>query len=118
MKTLEKKDVRFVRPRVTVTESEDAYTIYAEVPGVTLDQVKIEIANSVLTIHAETEETQIQGTRIISERSVHNYHREFNLDDTIDQENTKASLKNGVLTLTLGKKAEAKPKTISITEEA
>ncbi|MEW6535144.1 MAG: Hsp20/alpha crystallin family protein [Candidatus Auribacterota bacterium] len=118
MKTLEKKDVRFVRPRVTVTENDKEYAIYAEVPGVTLDQLKIEIANSVLTIHAEAGDEKTQGARIISERAGHNYHREFTLDDTVDQENTKASLRNGVLTLTLGKKAEALPKTISITEEA
>lgn len=90
-----------------VAESDDSYTLTADLPGFNKDDIKIEVNDGVLTVSAErkteTEETSSNGKIIHKERSYGSYQRSFSLAD-IEEDNITAKYDNGVLTLTLPKK--------------
>ncbi|MDI9520052.1 MAG: Hsp20/alpha crystallin family protein [Bacillota bacterium] len=90
--------------RVDIRESDNAYTIEAEVPGLNEDQIKLEVDNNVLTISAEfnTEKSEEDNGRTYTERRSGHMERSFNLDG-IDENNIAANCKNGILYVTLPK---------------
>jgi len=93
-------------PAVDVYEDEDHLYLKAELPGFTKDQIDLQIEKSVLTIKAKRKGSD--------EEAEVSYSRSFTLDDSIDTNNISAELKNGVLTLTLPRKEESKPRQIEI----
>jgi HSP20 family protein len=93
-------------PAVDVYEDEDHLYLKAELPGFTKEQIDLQIEKSVLTIKAERKASD--------EEAEVSYSRSFTLDDSIDTDNISAELKNGVLTLTLPRKEESKPRQIQI----
>jgi HSP20 family protein len=93
-------------PAVDVYEDEDHLYLKAELPGFTKDQISLQIEKSVLTIKAERKGSD--------EEAEVSYSRSFTLDDSIDTNNISAELKNGVLTLTLPRREESKPRQIEI----
>jgi HSP20 family protein len=103
-------------PRVDVSESKDAYVIKAELPGVSKSDVKITLHDNVLTIKGEKkeekEEKDVNVHRI--ERSFGMFERAFSLPLTVKSDKIDASFKDGVLTVTLPKAEEAKPKEIEV----
>jgi HSP20 family protein len=106
-----------VAPRINVTETEAAYQVEAELPGIAKEDVKISIDGKRVTIEAEVKrETEKQeGVKaLLTERVVQKFARSIVLPQEADSEATSARLENGVLTLTLPKKAEAQPKQIAI----
>lgn len=105
---------RFVAPRVNVVEREDAVVIEAEVPGVPREQTEIEIRDGVLYLTARTAPVANGGAVRVQERPGVNYYRTFRLGDAIDPAKVDARLRDGVLTLTLAKAEQAKPRTISV----
>ncbi len=90
--------------RVDIRENETTYTIEAEIPGLTQEQMKLEVDNSMLTIKAEynQEEKSEENGRTYTERRSGLMQRSFNLDG-IDEGNITASYKNGILYVTLPK---------------
>ena len=100
--------------RVDIHEDENGYEITAELPGVKKEDISVTLKNDILTISAsrETEsEKKKKGKVIRKERSSGSYTRSFSVHDGIRQEDIKASFTDGVLTLTIPKKAqeEAEP---------
>lgn len=106
------------RPAVNVIESNDNFKIEAAVPGLTKKDININIEKDILTISAEREIQQKEGEKYSrKEFSYDNFKRTFQLPDTIDAANIKATFKNGILEITLSKKEEAKelpPRAIEI----
>lgn len=96
---------RRVRPRVDVYESEHAHYVVLDVPGVAQDDVNIELDRGLLTIRA---------LRRVSESEAVSYERAFNVPQGVERDAVQAQLKAGVLTVTLPKAAEAKPRRISV----
>ena len=94
--------------RVDVKESDKAYTVHAEVPGVSKDEIHVSIDGNVVTLRAEIKQadTQTSDEKVLrSERYYGAVARSFQLASDIDQAQAKAKYENGVLTLTLPKKA-------------
>src|SRR6185369_15238295 len=103
-------------PAVDVYEDEHNITLKLEVPGVDQKDLDIRIENNTLTIRGERklekEEKQENFHRI--ERRYGSFIRTFQLPNTVDPEKVNANYDNGVLKVTLAKKAEAKPKQIQV----
>ncbi len=95
-------------PAIDVAESEQAYTVLLDVPGVTKDQVQVSIEGRRVTVQAQSQpaEEKKQGDRVLyRERAVSSYARSFTLPAEVDQAEAQARLEHGVLTLTLPKRA-------------
>ena len=109
-------DVAVLRPRVDVLESEKAYVLEADLPGVKKDDLKIELERNVLTIEAQrkTERSEeLQGLHI--ERATNaRFFRSFTLGREVDADQIEAYFADGVLRLTVPKKEQALPRRISV----
>jgi len=93
--------------KVDVKENDKAYTVQAEVPGVSKDEIHVSLDGNVVTLRAEVKQEDRQGSDekvLRSERYYGAVSRSFQLPMDIDQAQAKAKYDNGVLTLTLPKK--------------
>ncbi len=102
-------------PPVDIVEQENEYLVHVELPGVEKNDVKINVANSVLTIKGEKKtvhETKEKNHRI--ERSYGMFQRSFTLPTSVKADKIEASYLNGVLTIIVPKAEEAKPKEIEV----
>ena len=101
-------------PLVDIDETEDAFLVKAELPGVEKDDVKLAIENGILTIRGEKKiETKDQKHHRV-ECAYGSFVRSFTLPQTIKAEDVEAEYKNGILNLTIPKSEELKPKQIEI----
>ena len=103
--------------RVEVSEGEQAYTIRAEIPGVKKDDINISIDGDQVAISAEVKnEKEVQdGERVLrSERYYGKVQRAFALGQAVDENGASAKYTDGILELTLPKKAIAQAKRIAI----
>ncbi|HTP74722.1 MAG TPA: Hsp20/alpha crystallin family protein [Burkholderiaceae bacterium] len=104
-------------PALDVAESDQAYTVTLDLPGVAKDNVKVSIEGRRVQIEAKSEKTEERkdGDRVlVRERNASNYARSFVLPVELDQERSSAKLDNGVLKLELAKRANASVKQIAI----
>jgi HSP20 family protein len=103
-------------PAVDVYEDVQKVVLKLEVPGVKQEDLDIRLVNQTLTVKGERkfekEEKEENFRRI--ERSYGSFVRSFTVPQTVDTESVGANYENGVLTITLNKKAEAKPKQVKI----
>lgn len=96
-----------ISPRLNVSESDKAFEVQAELPGVNKDDVKVAIDRQRVTIEAESkrEAEQREGENILyTERSASKFLRSFMLPVEVDETSAQARMENGILTLTLPKK--------------
>jgi HSP20 family protein len=99
-----------------VHETEDAYVLTADVPGVKQSALDITVEEKAITVSGKREDAADAKAELRSrERRQGSFSRTFRLRDSVDAEAISAELSNGVLTLTVPKTAEAKPRTIPIT---
>jgi HSP20 family protein len=102
-------------PRVDIWETEDAILVAADMPGADENSVDVTVEKNVLSINGKVERERPEGHSILlSEYDVGDYQRVFTLPNEIDQERIQASVRNGVLRLTLHKARAAKPKKIEV----
>jgi HSP20 family protein len=107
---------RFYVPYTDVYETEDALTVVMEMPGVGRKDVEIELREDVLRVEGKIDLAKYGGLEpVYTEYNIGHYARSFSLSDRVDQEHIGAQLEDGVLTLTLPKTAEAKPRRIALT---
>jgi HSP20 family protein len=103
-------------PAVDIYEDEDAVTLRAELPGVEPKDVDVRFENGVLTLRGERkleqEEKRENYHRV--ERSYGTFTRSFALPGTVDAEKIRAEAKNGILSIVLPKRSEAKPRAIQV----
>jgi HSP20 family protein len=103
--------------RVDVSESESAYILRAEMPGVKKEDINVTIDGDTVAVSAEVKnEKEVKnGERVLrSERYYGKVRRAFTLGQAVDEAGTSAKYVNGVLELTLPKKAAAQAKRITI----
>lgn len=96
-----------LRIKMDITESDDAYTVKADMPGVSKEDIKISIEGNQVTISAEVkkEKEEKQGETVVHcERYVGQQYRSFTLPVEIDDAKAEAKYQNGVLELALPKK--------------
>lgn len=103
-------------PAFEVKESNDAFVLKGDLPGVNEADIDIAVHNNVLTVSGtRTAEERKEGEAFaLYERQYGSFSRSFSLPDTADGERVEAKLDQGVLTLTIWKKAEAKPRKIAL----
>jgi HSP20 family protein len=96
-------------PAVDVTETDKAYEIAAELPGLDEKNVEVKVANGVLTIRGEKHDEKEEKKKdyYMRERSFGTFQRMFQIPDGVDLDKIDASFKKGVLTVTLPKSPEA-----------
>src|SRR6478672_13570441 len=100
-------------PTADIYESQDALTVILEMPGVQKDNVEVRVEEGTLHLEGRLDLTKYQGlVPLYTEYNIGHYARSFRLSSKIDQTKIAADLKDGVLSLTLPKVAEAKPRTI------
>ncbi|MEO8147016.1 MAG: Hsp20/alpha crystallin family protein [Bacteroidia bacterium] len=101
-------------PGVNITEENDKFTVALAAPGLSKEDFKISIEKEVLTISAEKKEetSEVKPHYSRKEFSYTNFKRSFNLPETVNTEDVKASYENGVLALNIPKKSEAKQKPV------
>lgn len=103
-------------PSVDISETDTAYLIKGEIPGVNKEDVRITIEDKTLTMRGErkqeTEEKNKKFHRI--ERSYGSFMRSFRMPDDVDEANIKAAFKDGMLNVTLPKSEKAKAKARAI----
>lgn len=103
-------------PTVDISESENTYEIHAELPGVTENDVNISVTDNLLTIKGEKqvqENTDNKNYHRV-ERRYGSFKRSFTLPRLVNTSEIKAGFKDGILSLTIPKAEEAKPKEIQI----
>ena len=101
------------KPAVNIVENEEAFVIKMAIPGYTKDQISIKIQDGFLKI--ENKETANNEAKFnVKEFDYASFKRTFRLAKSIDINNTKAEMNQGILTLTLNKKEEQKLRTIEI----
>jgi HSP20 family protein len=103
--------------RVDVKENPDNYEVHAELPGMKKEDIHVHIDGPVVSISAERkqEKEEKEGERVLrSERYYGKVSRSFQLGQDIDEGKATAKFTDGVLSLTLPKKAEAQAKRLSI----
>jgi HSP20 family protein len=105
-----------VFPAVNITEHKEKYYVRAELPGITADEIELQVTGRNLAISGERKirsegETAKYHRR---EREAGKFSRIIGLPGDIDADNIDAKMVNGVLTVSIGKSEAAKPKQISV----
>jgi len=103
-------------PAFEVKETNEAFVLKADVPGVAEAELDIAVHSNVLTISGtrRAEERNDGDSFALYERQYGSFSRTFSLPETADGERVEAKLDAGVLTLTIWKRAEAKPRKIAL----
>ena len=103
-------------PRVDVKETPEGYVLVAELPGLKPEQVEITFDGDVLSLKGErsSEEKREEETFHVVERSSGSFARSFRFPKPVDIESVLAEAKDGIITITVPKAAEIKPKQIEI----
>lgn len=96
-------------PAVDVSETDDAYEITVELPGIDEKDVEVKLANGILTIKGEKQEEKEEKQKgyHMRERSFGSFQRSFQVPDGVDVDKINASFTKGLLSVTLPKSAEA-----------
>lgn len=96
---------------VNITESDDAYHLEIAAPGRSKELFSLNVEKNTLTIGYENkkETGTTEQKKIRNEFSIQNFKRTFSLDEKINAEGIEAKYENGILLVTLPKKAEVKP---------
>ncbi|MCK6426012.1 MAG: Hsp20/alpha crystallin family protein [Burkholderiaceae bacterium] len=108
--------------RVDVTETEQAYTVRAELPGARREDIAVKIEGNRVSIDAEIKEEKKEETQgkndgervLVRELYRGSMSRAFTLPHDIDDQQAGAKFENGILTLTMPKRAGSRPTTLSI----
>ncbi len=103
-------------PPVDITETENDYYLFFEVPGMEKKDIKVTVTNNVLTISGNREMKEAENDESYIRREIVNgsFERRFTLPETIKSDSVKADYKNGILKVHLQKKEETKPTEIEI----
>ena len=103
-------------PPVDIYEDEHSLQLRMEIPGIDEQDLNIQVENNILSVSGERKlEKEVKEENFHRvERRYGSFTRSFTLPNTVNTEDVKAEYDKGVLTLRIGKRAEAKPKQIKI----
>ena len=105
-------------PETDVIETQDEIRVQTEMPGLTRDNIEIDLENNVLTIRGEKREERTEGEREgryhLAERRYGVFTRSFVLPRDVDAERIQANFDSGVLTVTIPKSEQAKRRRIEV----
>jgi HSP20 family protein len=123
MKTLVKQErggngadrMDYVLPDVNIYETDDGYTLEADIPGVNKDGLEIMLERNELTLVGHRQDSRPETVHY-RESNDGAYRRVFELDPEINTEKISARVENGVLTLNLAKREHVRPRKIAVTD--
>ena len=103
-------------PAVDVREEKDRYVMEAELPGLTESDIDVNLDDNMLTISSKKneEKEERKDGYLLKERRAYSFKRSFVVPKDVNREKIDAKFKDGLLTLTLEKAPEAKPKKIEV----
>ncbi len=105
-----------VAPPVNIIETENGYTLEAEIPGVGKDGVEITVEDDQLTILGRRQKTDPKARVLYRESADTDYRRVFELDPAVDTAKITANVEQGILTVQLPFSERVKPRKITIAE--
>lgn len=108
------KSQEFTPPEVNIFETKDGYVIEAEMPGVGKTGLEITLEGTELTLVGHRHTETLPGNALFRESSSADFRRVFELDPAIDTSKIAARMDQGILTLTLPKSEEVKPRRITV----
>jgi HSP20 family protein len=97
---------QFAWPRLELSETDKAVTVSAELPGLSENDVQVEMANGVLSIRGEKKAERSDESKFVSERYYESFERQIPLEG-VEEDKAQADFKNGVLTVTLPKSEQS-----------
>ena len=103
--------------RIDVKETDKDFTVQADIPGVSKEDIHVSVEGSIVTLRAEIrqQDRQTEGEKVLrTERYYGEVSRSFQLPSEIDEANAKARYDNGVLCLTLPKKISSAPQRLTV----
>jgi HSP20 family protein len=105
-------------PALDVLEDKDSYTIRVELPGLNIEDIQVQLQDEALVISGERKsETPKEGSEVHrQERFYGKFSRALTFPTAVAGDKVKAAYKSGILTVTLPKAEEAKPKQITVSE--
>jgi HSP20 family protein len=103
-------------PSVDISESDNAYLVKAEIPGVNKDDVKVTIEDGMLTLQGERKQEKEESGKKYHriERSYGCFMRSFRLPDDADESAAKAEFKDGMLNITLNKSKMSRSNAVNV----
>jgi HSP20 family protein len=106
---------RIFLPVADIYETQDALTVILEMPGVEKSNIDVRVEGGVLHVGGKIDLSKYHGLQpLYTEYNIGHYARSFQLSSKIDQNKIEAELRDGVLSLTLPKVEEARPRTIQV----
>ncbi len=106
---------RMFLPTTDIYETDQALTVVMEMPGVDKGKVEINIEEGVLTVEGRIDFSKYEAlVPVYTEYNIGNFRRSFSLSNSTDQDKIRADMKDGVLTVTLPKAEQAKPRKIAV----
>ncbi|HEY4285436.1 MAG TPA: Hsp20/alpha crystallin family protein [Chthoniobacterales bacterium] len=105
---------QFIAPVSSLLEDGDGYTLQVEMPGVNKEGLEISVENNELTILGRRSLPTVEGALIHRESRSNNFRRSFELDPSIDPGKISAGIEQGLVTLTLPKAEQVKPRKIQV----
>lgn len=109
------QQVPVFRPRVDLVDSNEAVTLWADLPGVDENSVDITIEKDTLTLKGTVAAPEFEGMKpVVREYGVGNFERSFTISEEIDREGVEAVVTQGVLKLTLPKSKQAAMKKVTV----
>ena len=105
---------KFITPVASVSETADGYTLELEMPGVSKEGLEISVENNELSILGRRSTSAPAGTLVHRESRPYSYRRSFEIDPSIDSAKIGARISQGIVSLTLPKAEEVKPRKIAV----
>jgi HSP20 family protein len=104
----------FFTPRVDIYETDTELTLYADVPGVSPDDVELRYENGELILHGRVKPRHREENYLLQEYEEGDFYRAFSIHESIDAGRIEAECKNGVLIVHLPKVEQARPRQIAV----
>lgn len=104
-----------VRPAVDILENRDELLLIADMPGLTIDGIHIDLDGETLTLRGRRVDPLPEGVRVLTgQRATYDYKRAFQLPEAIDRDRIAASYKDGVLEVRLPRHERTRPRRIAV----
>ena len=108
------RDGKFFAPRVDIFETATELLLYADLPGVRPYDIDLRYERGELILHGKVPASEAKGTPVLEDFEAGDFHRVFQIHESIDATKIEAEHKNGVLTVHLPKQESVKPKQVQV----
>jgi len=111
-----REETRYLIPPVDIYETDNELIVVADLPGVSKEDVHIRVEQNMLTIDGKASHGG-DGESLLTEFELHNYFRQFQLGEEVNQDRIQAEMKYGVLRIVLPKAEKARPRMIPVASD-